>query len=176
MALQFIIGALVTVCAIGGAFAEAGDVTTVYLVPHTHLDTGWLRTVDQYYEEDVRFILDSIVTELQRNASRRFTFVEMAFLRRWWDDKASEPAMRTALQQLVDNGQLEILMGGEVMADEGCTTYKAVMNQLTTGHAWLRDTLGVVPRIAWHIDDFGASSGIASLFAGGCGWVCIDEQ
>ena len=28
---------------------------TVFVLPHSHDDTGWQRTVDQYYEEEVRF-------------------------------------------------------------------------------------------------------------------------
>ena len=28
---------------------------TVFVFPHSHDDTGWQRTVDQYYEEEVSF-------------------------------------------------------------------------------------------------------------------------
>lgn len=45
-------------------------VTNVHLVPHSHDDTGWLKTVDQYYygtnnsiqNAGVQYIIDSVLT------------------------------------------------------------------------------------------------------------------
>ena len=62
----------------------------VHLVPHTHDDVGWLKTVDQYfyggrnsiYHAGVQYILDSVVPSLLQNKNRTFIYVEMAFFYR----------------------------------------------------------------------------------------------
>lgn len=45
--------------------------------------------------------------------------------------------------RLVKNGQIEIVTGGWVMNDEANTHYAAMINQLTEGHLWLQEELGV---------------------------------
>ena len=64
----------------------------VHLVPHSHDDTGWLKTVDQYYYgtnnsiqgAGVGYVIDTVLTELEQNPERKFVFVEIAFLWRWY--------------------------------------------------------------------------------------------
>ncbi|CAH2237736.1 jg13481 [Pararge aegeria aegeria] len=58
--------------------AEPG-LLNVHIVPHTHDDVGWLKTVDQYYygsrnniqKAGVQYILDSVVQELWQDPKRR---------------------------------------------------------------------------------------------------------
>mmetsp|Transcript_33004 Transcript_33004/g.50542 ORF Transcript_33004/g.50542 Transcript_33004/m.50542 type:complete len:166 (+) Transcript_33004:247-744(+) len=37
---------------------------TIYLLPHSHLDPGWIETFEVYYEEKVRDILNNIISHL----------------------------------------------------------------------------------------------------------------
>lgn len=52
----------------------------VHVVPHTHLDPGWLKTVDQYFwgskrsitPAAVNLVLDTVMQELLANSERKF--------------------------------------------------------------------------------------------------------
>jgi len=41
---------------------------------------GWQRNVDQYFEEEVRYIYDTVVSSLLRDSKRKFIFVETAYV------------------------------------------------------------------------------------------------
>ncbi|XP_076427914.1 lysosomal alpha-mannosidase-like isoform X3 [Peromyscus maniculatus bairdii] len=145
----------------------------VHLLPHTHDDVGWLKTVDQYYygslndiqHASVQNILDSVISSLREDPTRRFIYVEMAFFSRWWKQQTN--AKRNIVRKLVRQGRLEFVSGGWVMNDEGATHYGAIVDQMTLGLRFLQDTFGSNgrPRVAWHIDPFGHSREQASLFA-----------
>ncbi|XP_048473752.1 lysosomal alpha-mannosidase [Rhincodon typus] len=145
----------------------------VHLVPHTHDDVGWLKTVDQYYyggrtdtqRAGVQYILDSVIPQLQADPSKRFIYVEVAFFYRWWRQQTDR--MKKVVKQLVDEGRLEFLNGGWCMNDEATTHYSSIIDQMTLGFQFLNDTFGECgrPRVAWHIDPFGHSREQASLFA-----------
>jgi alpha-mannosidase len=47
----------------------------VHLVPHTHDDTGWLVTVDQYFFQEVYYVVDTVVDQLVKNPKRHFIYV-----------------------------------------------------------------------------------------------------
>lgn len=82
----------------------------VHLVPHTHDDVGWLKTVEQYYyglrndiqKVGVQYILDTVVEELIRNKDRRFIYVETAFFSKWWEEQDED--MRMVVKELVRTG------------------------------------------------------------------------
>lgn len=149
------------------------DMLNVHLVPHTHDDVGWLKTVDQYFygiynniqPAGVQYILDSVISSLLANPTRRFIYVEIAFFSRWWHQQTN--ATQKIVRELVRQGRLEFANGGWVMNDEATTHYGAIIDQMTLGLRFLEETFGSDgrPRVAWHIDPFGHSREQASLFA-----------
>ncbi|KAM6233206.1 lysosomal alpha-mannosidase [Porphyrio hochstetteri] len=153
--------------------ATHSDLLNVHLVPHTHDDVGWLKTVEQYFygvhnevqHAGVQYILDSVVTQLLAEPSRRFVYVEVAFLARWW--RQQDESLRSAVRQLVQQGRLEFAGGGWCMGDEATTHYGPAVEQLALGRRFLRRQFGGcgAPRVAWQIDPFGHSRQLAAIFA-----------
>ncbi|KYQ93883.1 alpha-mannosidase [Tieghemostelium lacteum] len=146
------------------------DQLNVHIVAHTHDDVGWLKTVDEYYYganmsiqfAGVQYTLDSAITSLLENPERKFIYVEIAFFERWWNEQTSYT--QQLVQQLVASGQLEFINGGWCMNDEATTYYDDIIDQMTLGHQFLYNNFGIMPSIGWHIDPFGHSSTMASLF------------
>jgi hypothetical protein len=62
----------------------------VHLICHSHDDVGWLSTVDQYYTQQVQYIIDSVISALEANPERKFIYVEQAFFQRWWHVQSDE--------------------------------------------------------------------------------------
>ena len=149
------------------------DKLQVHLVPHTHNDVGWLKTVDEYFygannsiqHAGVQYILDSVIPQLRANKTKRFIYVEIAFFERWWNEQ--DHHMKTEVTKLVQEKRLEFINAGWCMNDEAATHYNAIIDQMTYGLNFVQETFGpdARPRIAWHIDPFGHSSEQASLFA-----------
>uniref|UniRef100_A0A1X7U3R1 Alpha-mannosidase n=1 Tax=Amphimedon queenslandica TaxID=400682 RepID=A0A1X7U3R1_AMPQE len=148
-----------------------GDVVNVHLVPHTHDDVGWLKTVDEYYygannsiqHAAVRYILDSVVDELSKNKDRTFIYVEIAFFVRWWSEQTDDTKQK--VHELVSNGQLEFINGGWCMNDEASTHYNGIIDQMSIGLRFISNTFGVRPLVGWQIDPFGHSSFQATAFS-----------
>ena len=145
----------------------------IHLVPHSHDDVGWLKTVDQYYygssqqyqKAGVQYIINSVVNALAENPFRKFVLVEMAFFFKWW--KVQNNSTKELVKKLVQNGQLEFINGGWSMNDEATTHYNSIIDQMTLGFSKLEDHFGSCgrPKVGWQIDPFGHSREQASLFS-----------
>jgi len=136
----------------------------VHVIPHTHDDVGWLKTVDQYFYgannsiqiASVSLILDSVIAELVANPARKFIYCEQAFFQRWWAEQGE--AVRDTTRRLVANHQLEFVNGGWTQHDEANPYYVDMIDQTTLGHRFLLEQFNYVPRIGWQIDPFGHSA------------------
>jgi alpha-mannosidase len=148
----------------------------VHLVPHTHDDVGWLKTVDQYYVGSnnsiqgacVQNVLDSLVPALLADKNRKFVYVEQAFFQRWWRNQ--NEAVQSTVKEFVRSGQLELINGGWCMHDEASPHYIDMIDQITLGHKFIKQQFNVTPRIGWQIDPFGHSAVQAYLLSAEVGF------
>ena len=89
---------------------KTGGPVTIHVVPHSHDDVGWLKTVEQYFDGSrrdiqwtgVRTELTSVIDALWANPDRKFSEVEMKFFSMWWDLQSDDMKNRT--KSLVKNG------------------------------------------------------------------------
>ncbi|CAN1342025.1 unnamed protein product [Linum perenne] len=169
----------------------------VHLVPHSHDDVGWLKTIDQYYvgannsiqNACVQNVLDSVVAALLKDPNRKFVFAEMclviigklashknlfltckfqSFFYRWWEEQSRET--QETVRKLVDGGQFEFVNGGWCMHDEAATHYIDMIDQTTLGHRMIKAKFNKTPRAAWQIDPFGHSAVQAYLLGAETGF------
>ena len=129
----------------------------VWLVPHTHADTGWELTMDQYYQQLVRPILTTTLHALSKDKSRRYVWAEIAYLSLWWAEQNT--TTRSMVRHLALSGQLEFVEAGWCQADELVADVDGRSENLARGHEWLRVNIdaSILPRVGWKPDPFGAS-------------------
>ena len=148
---------------------------TVHLVPHAHLDVGWLKTVDECWyganqsiqDAAVGDILEAVFGSLALDSARKWTMGEQAFFQRWWHERGctdgavpavDEPAPCGLVRRFVASKQLVFVDGGWSQHDTGCTHYTTMLDQTTFGQSFLERQFGVAPRVGWHLDPFGHTS------------------
>lgn len=163
----------------------------IYLVAHSHLDPGWINTLDEYYTAKVKYILDNVVEELWKaspasqphvdpvpKGGRKFTWCETVFLEKWWKDPATNEMMRTRLRHALQEGRFEIVGGGWVQHDESLTNYKMQVQQMNTGFDWLYSTFPFLKgrvNTMWQIDPFGASALTPLLFGNDFKYILLNR-
>jgi len=142
----------------------------VIVMPHSHNDPGWLKTVEGYFATATKSIITNMVDKLTQHTNMTFIWTEMSYLSMWWE--VAQPDMRDKLRVLLDSGRLEIPTGGWVMTDEANVELFSMVEQLVEGHSFLRSTLNVKPKSSWSVDSFGhggtfphilAKSGISNM-------------
>lgn len=82
----------------------------VFVLPHAHCDTGWLETVEGYYNSSVRSILMTVTEALFADANRTFIWSEVVWLQMWWREQ--DTVVRERFRSIVSSGQFEFVGGG----------------------------------------------------------------
>ena len=157
----------------GGAWKQGWDVQpakvdkdhplTIYVVPHSHCDPGWIKTFDEYFQSQTKYILSTVISSLHRDPRRKFIWAEISYFEWWW--KEQKLPTKDIVRGLLANGQFEFVTGGWVQTDEANTQLYAMEIQLQEGHDFIRTTFGdeYVPKFGWSIDPFGYSPTMAYL-------------
>jgi len=57
---------------------------------------------NEIQQAGVQYVLDNVIEELQKDTSRRFIYVEIAFFSRWWSNQ--EDVTRHRVKALVSAG------------------------------------------------------------------------
>ncbi|XP_032876854.1 epididymis-specific alpha-mannosidase [Amblyraja radiata] len=145
---------------------RSGDdnVIQAFVIPHSHMDVGWVYTVEESMHAYAANVYTTIVEELVKKKHRKFIAVEQEFFRLWWD-KVVTDEQKQQVHQLLKEGRLEFIIGGQVMHDEAVTELSSQILQLTEGHGFLYETFGKRPQFSWHVDPFGASATTPTVFA-----------
>ncbi|KAM4611500.1 epididymis-specific alpha-mannosidase isoform 2-T2 [Polymixia lowei] len=135
-----------------------------FVIPHSHMDVGWVYTIQESMHAYAANVYTSVIDELSKDKRRKFIAVEQEFFRLWWDTVATG-THKKQVRRLVKEGRFEFIIGGQVMHDEAVTDLDDEILQMTEGHGFLYETFGVRPQFSWHIDPFGASATTPVLFA-----------
>ena len=150
---------------------ESPEPLVGHIIPHSHCDAAYKKTVDEYYETQVRHVLNSILDALQDDDHRRFLWSETVFLMLWWKDPRTTWKDKHRLHRLIQSGKVELVNGGWVMHDEAITRYDSQIHQMTLGHDILQQIFvndkkfpDVHITTGWQIDPFGASSMTVNLY------------
>ena len=158
--------------------AQNGVDLVVHIVPHSHVDAGWLETSDEYYTNSVAEILTQVLNQLDHNVKRRFVWAETKHFRRWYESLSQLD--KTRVLRVIQDGQFEFvgkviglkhnhplmlyaLGGGLVEPDEALPSLHAILEQYTIGHDWLYNNFGIRPSVGWQIDATGHSDATPSL-------------
>ncbi|XP_019116863.2 epididymis-specific alpha-mannosidase isoform X2 [Larimichthys crocea] len=151
-------------CCCSSAVTAGNKPVQTFVIPHSHMDVGWVYTIQESMHAYAANVYTSVTEELSKAKDRRFIAVEQEFFRLWWDTVATDSHKRQ-VRQLVKEGRLEFIIGGQVMHDEAVTDLDDEILQMTEGHGFLYETFGVRPQFSWHVDPFGASATTPVLFA-----------
>lgn len=137
---------------------------SVFLCPHTHLDAGWTSTCEEYYQQKVKYIVDSLTDVLHCSRDKVFNWAEIGYLARWYED--ADEARARKFKDLVACGKIQFAGAGWVQHDECVAHGRSAINQMTHGHRFLIDMFGPdhAPTYGWQIDPFGNAASTPVIF------------
>lgn len=124
---------------------------TLWLIVHTHWEGAVFKTREEYLEDGVRIILNSLRL-LQQHPHYRFVLDQVChvkpFLQRY-------PEQQAVLRSMVEQGRLEIVGGMDIMPDVNMPGGESFVRQVLYGKRYWREALGVEVRSGWLLDTFG---------------------
>jgi alpha-mannosidase len=87
------------------------------MICHSHDDLGWLKTIDQYYNDAVRNIFNSVLESLEVSNpdspnKRKFVYSETGFLKMYIEEDPEKRQLKIdRIKNLLKKGQWEFVNG-----------------------------------------------------------------
>ena len=124
---------------------------TLHVFPHQHGDPAWLLRESDAFPAMAEWIAASIALA-QSDPTYRFVIDQPIVVQSF---EQIRPDLKTALQQLIDAGRVEIAGGFYVLNDLNLLSGESIARQIIYGQRYLEERWGRRARIAWNLDQFG---------------------
>ena len=134
---------------------NSNEKITVHILSHSHDDPGWIKTFDQYYNDQVEKILNNVVYSLKKDKTRKFIYSEISFFRKWYE--SIDEKTKNDIKELIKEKRFEFVNGGYVMEDNAASHFRDGISQLRLGLEFLKENFNITPKIVWALDQFGYS-------------------
>ena len=131
-----------------------------HLIPHSHQDLGWLKTEQGYYKDAVESVIKTSLKYMENNPQAKFVLSDMGFVRMHF---MKHPEDIPRMRNLTRTGQLNIINGAYVLNDEAGCAFDDILSNFQWGRKFTWENIGVIPRSAWNIDQFGQSKSFSKM-------------
>lgn len=85
----------------GGEYGSSIKPLKVIVMPHSHNDAGWLRTLDEYYVYTTKHILNNMVDKLRLYPNMTFVWAEAVFLNIWWNELEDDMKVQVLISHIL---------------------------------------------------------------------------
>jgi len=133
--------------------------TTVHYIPHTHYDAEVFLTRDETFEIGASVLMGALAA-MRSDPRMKFVLDQTCYIESFL---RAYPEERAFLQQMVDEGRLEITCGMHAMPDVNIPSGESFIRQVMAGKSWCERELGVDVRTGWLLDTFGQHPQIPQL-------------
>lgn len=124
---------------------------TLWIIPHTHWEGAVFKTREEYLQIGLPNILQALRL-LEKYPNYRFVLDQVAYVKPFLDRYPEEEA---AFRKFVAEGQLQLVLGMDIMPDVNMPGGETLVRQIQYGKKYYRDKLGVDATVAWLVDTFG---------------------
>ncbi len=132
---------------------------TVHMIGQAHLDPVWLWRWTEGRAEALA-TSQSAVDRLAEYSDFHFTRGE-AQVYAWI--AAENPALFTRIQELIAAGRWHVINGMVIQPDMNLPGGESFVRQVLLGKRWMREQLGIEPRIAYCVDSFGHAAALPQI-------------
>jgi len=133
----------------------------IYLVPHTHYDSVWVFTEEDYYYINIDLILKKVVELLEKTDDYKFT-IEQTYLLEEVEKRFPELFMK--IKKYVKEGRIEIADGEYLMADTMLPQEETLIREILVGKKYVEDKFGVDVPVMWQADSFGLNAQLPQIY------------